>query len=148
MSVTDSSPCASELGSSTLPWLVTIAASAGGIQAIGTILAALPPELPAAIVLVQHRTPDRDRYLSEILSRVTPWPVHVALPGEAIEPGHVYLARADSHLTVTPARAFQYRDGTKIRFVRLLDALLNPPRIFTNCVRSSGPYVASQWEAI
>lgn len=100
------------------PWLIAIAASAGGIPAIRTILANLSSELPAAVVLVQHRTPGRDPVLAQVLSRGTPWLVRVASEGEPIESGRVYLARADSHLTVAPDRTFTYHDGTKIRFTR------------------------------
>jgi len=46
------------------PWLVTMAASAGGIEALRTVLAALPHDLPAAIIIVQHRpAADKERYL-------------------------------------------------------------------------------------
>jgi two-component system chemotaxis response regulator CheB len=100
------------------PWLITIAASAGGIQAIRTILRSLPRDLPAAIVVVQHRTPGRDSALSTILRRPSPLRVVDAAEGGEIQPGTVYVARADSHLTVAPDRTFQYHDGRKIRFVR------------------------------
>lgn len=105
-------------GNATGPWLIAIAASAGGIKAIRTVLANLSSELPAAIVLVQHRPPDHEGLLAEVLSRGTPWSVRLASQGETIEPGRVYLARADNHLTVTPDRTFMYRDGTRIRFTR------------------------------
>lgn len=100
------------------PWLIVVAASAGGIQAIRTLLAALPRSLPAAVVLVQHRTPGHDQALAQVLGRGSAWPVTVATQGEAIEAGRAYLARADRHLTVTSDRTFSYHDGTKIRFTR------------------------------
>ena len=36
--------------------LVVISASAGGLKAVGTVLAPLPPDFPAAIAIVQHRS--------------------------------------------------------------------------------------------
>ena len=99
------------------PWLITIAASAGGIQAVGAILRSLPKDLPAAIVVVQHRAPERDRILHRILGRASRLPVLDAAEGNEIQPGAVYVARADSHLTVAANRTFQYQDGRKIRFV-------------------------------
>lgn len=40
-----------------LPWLLVLAASAGGLKALTSILQALPYDLPAAVVIVQHRPP-------------------------------------------------------------------------------------------
>jgi two-component system chemotaxis response regulator CheB len=118
LSVNDSESSQSPSGTATVPWLIAIAASAGGIHALRTILSKLPSELPASIVIVQHRPPDHHSNLHELLSRRTSWPVRVASQGEPIKSGYVYLARPDSHLTVTPDRTFMYRDGTRIRFLR------------------------------
>ena len=100
------------------PWLIVMAGSVGGIHAVKTVLAALPANLPAAVVVIQHRTQRHDDRLKEVLGRATPWPVRLAESGERIEAGHVYLSRADSHLTITPEHAFVYRDGSRIRFLR------------------------------
>jgi two-component system chemotaxis response regulator CheB len=100
------------------PWLITIAASAGGIEAIRTILRSLASDLPAAIVIVQHRTPGRDSLINPILRGQSPLPVMGAADGQTIKPGTVYVARADSHLTVAADKTFHYTDGTRIRFLR------------------------------
>ncbi|HET7699000.1 MAG TPA: chemotaxis protein CheB [Vicinamibacterales bacterium] len=99
-------------------WLVGIAASAGGIGAIRTILAALPLDLPAAVVLLQHRSPIRQDGMGAVLTRGTPWQIRLAAAGEPLRTGQIYLARPDRHLIVSPDRTFEYRDGTKIKFVR------------------------------
>lgn len=99
-------------------WLVTIAASAGGIEALKTVLAALPRDLPAAVVVLQHRpAEDTKNYLSQILGRVARLPVAMADENQPIVPGQVYLARSNLHLTVSPDRRFSYTDGTRIRFL-------------------------------
>jgi two-component system chemotaxis response regulator CheB len=98
--------------------MITIAASAGGIQALQTVLGGLPGDIPAAIVIVQHRTPLRESFLDVILARVARMPVMTAQPGETVRPGVVYLARPDLHLTVTAERRFAYVNGTRVRFVR------------------------------
>lgn len=100
------------------PWLITIAASAGGIQAIRTILRSLPLDLPASIVIVQHRTPGRDSWINQVLRGAAPLRVIGAADGETIKPATVYVARADSHLTVAADKTFHYRNGTKIRHLR------------------------------
>jgi two-component system chemotaxis response regulator CheB len=101
-----------------VPWLITIAASAGGVEALQRVLRALPPDLPGSIVVLQHRTPGSpSNNFRRILSRASAMPVDVAEDDHAIEPGHVYIARADLHLTISPARRFSYVDGTRIQFL-------------------------------
>jgi len=100
------------------PWVIAIAGSAGGFQGMLTILASLPRELPAAILLVLHRTPRADDGLVDIFARCTPLPVRMAVAGDPIEPGVVYIARSDLHLRVMGDRRFEYGDGRRIRFLR------------------------------
>ena len=99
------------------PWFIAIAASAGGLEALTPLLRSLAPDLPAAIAIVLHRPSGHIGHLLEILGSCTTWPVQLAAQGGRIEPGHIYLAPSDSHLTVTPERRFLSRDGTKIRFL-------------------------------
>lgn len=98
-------------------WVIVIAASAGGLRPLQTVLAALPPTIPAAIVIVQHRPKDRPSLLDRILSRATTMPVTQPRFGERIRPGRVYLARPDVHLAVTPTGRFIHQDGTRVRGV-------------------------------
>lgn len=100
------------------PWMIAFAASAGGVAALQTILRALPDRLNAAIVVLLHRPPEHESYLTTILQRCTPMPVVEAQPGEPIVPGVVYVARPDMHLVVTRDRRFAYHDGHRIKFVR------------------------------
>jgi two-component system, chemotaxis family, protein-glutamate methylesterase/glutaminase len=104
-------------GSSSPPqWLVVIAASAGGIQATSHVLAGLPVGFPGAVAVIQHRTPRPYGYLDRVLNRASQLPVVFAQDGQMIEPGVVYLAPSDQHLTVTGSR-FAHIDGRRIRFV-------------------------------
>jgi two-component system chemotaxis response regulator CheB len=99
------------------PWLIAIASSVGGVKAIGTVLASLPHDLPAAVVVVQHRPPTGKSHLDEILMRRANMPVVTATSGDRIAPGVVYIASPDRHLVVRPDRHFAYRDGRRIKFV-------------------------------
>ena len=99
------------------PWLIAIAASAGGIQAMNIILAALPADLPASIVVVEHRTPSKTSSLEQILARSARVPVETADEHKVIRPCVVYVARSDLHLTIAPTREFSYVDGTRVRGV-------------------------------
>jgi len=98
--------------------LIAFAASAGGVQALRTIMRALPDTLNAAIVVLLHRPPHGESHLTSILRRCTRMTVVDAHAGDLIVPGVVYVARPDMHLRVTPDRHFEYRDGHRIKFVR------------------------------
>ena len=96
------------------PAIVVIGASAGGIQAVSTILQGLPKDFPVPIVVVQHRSPKAKSLLTSILQRRSALRVVEALEGESLKPGTVYVARADQHLTVTNAGCFAYVNGRRI----------------------------------
>lgn len=97
------------------PWLITIAASAGGIQALQTLLSQLPSDLPAAVVIVQHRTPTVRSLLTAILAKRTRMEVRDARDGDRVAPGIIYIARPDLHLTIGPGQRFMHVDGARVR---------------------------------
>jgi chemotaxis response regulator CheB len=87
-----------------------VAASAGGVAALRTLVRALPDRLPAAIVFVLHRPRHHRSHLTQILQRCTAMPVVTARNGESIVSGVVYVASAQQQLTVPPDRHCEYRD--------------------------------------
>jgi two-component system, chemotaxis family, protein-glutamate methylesterase/glutaminase len=98
--------------------VVAMAASAGGIPALTTVLKALPRDLPAAVVVIQHRPPSAQaKNLQSVLARSAALPVVVAEHDQVIAPGHVYIARSDLHLMISPERRFSYVDGRRIQFL-------------------------------
>jgi two-component system, chemotaxis family, protein-glutamate methylesterase/glutaminase len=97
--------------------LVAIAASAGGIEAIGTVLNALPSDFPVPIAIVQHRTANPPNLLARVLARRTTLAVKTAEQNEVMRPGTVYLAPPDLHLTVRSDRSASLINGGKIRHV-------------------------------
>lgn len=83
--------------------LIVIGASWGGLHAVGEILAALPPETDAAVVVAQHRATDAvPGGLAGLLAHRAHLPVEDAHDKSSIEPGHVYLAPPNYHLLVQP----------------------------------------------
>ena len=74
--------------------IVCVAASAGGVGALQRLLAALPAALPAAVVVVQHLSPDHPSALVDILDRAGPLPVRPAVDGAVPAEGVVLLAFA------------------------------------------------------
>ena len=52
----------------------------------------LPADLPAAVLVVVHTSPDSPRLLADILNRAGPLPCQYAQDQEVIRQGHLYLA--------------------------------------------------------
>jgi two-component system chemotaxis response regulator CheB len=91
--------------------IVVIAASLGGPQAVRTVLAALPAEFPAAVVVVQHRAVGSDAVALELLRRNARLPVRLAEDGACPSPGVVDLAPADRPLVLGAAGSFALREA-------------------------------------
>jgi two-component system chemotaxis response regulator CheB len=83
---------------------VAIGASAGGVSALMTLVAALPRDLHAAVLVVQHLDPKRKSQLADLLGRHATMRVKQAEFAEEIVPGCVYTAPPDAHLLVTNRR--------------------------------------------
>ncbi|MGH2468595.1 MAG: chemotaxis protein CheB, partial [Chloroflexota bacterium] len=81
--------------------LVAVGASAGGIEALGTLLSMLPVDLQAAVVIAQHIDPSKISHLPEILQRQTPLRVKSVSEREPLQAGVVYLVPADRHVSIT-----------------------------------------------
>jgi two-component system chemotaxis response regulator CheB len=79
--------------------IVVIGGSAGALSALKIILASLPEDFPAAILIVTHIGANKS-LLPEILQRITSLQVRHAVDGELIIPGRVLVAPSDEHLTV------------------------------------------------
>ncbi|MBW7924889.1 MAG: chemotaxis protein CheB [Burkholderiaceae bacterium] len=76
---------------------VVIGASAGGIQALRTIVRELPSPFPAAILIVLH-IGNHPSALAAILHASGPLPVIQPRDGEVVRPGHIYVAVPDRHM--------------------------------------------------
>jgi two-component system chemotaxis response regulator CheB len=80
-----------------------IGASAGGVQALLRLLPALPPALPAAVLVVLHRGSqlnDARHSLKRLLAAHCALPLDEAWDRQPLLPGTVTLAPADYHLLV------------------------------------------------
>jgi two-component system chemotaxis response regulator CheB len=84
--------------------MIGIGASAGGVEALRAVVAELPAGLDAAVCVVLHVPASGKSLLAPILDRVTPLKTAVAVDGEPVVAGHVYVAPADSHLLVKRGR--------------------------------------------
>src|SRR3954451_14678007 len=78
--------------------IIVVGASAGGVEALGKLVAGLPAELPASIFVVLHLLPSGTSVLDSILHRSGSLPASTAVDGERFERGHIYVAPPDQHL--------------------------------------------------
>jgi two-component system, chemotaxis family, protein-glutamate methylesterase/glutaminase len=78
--------------------IVTIGASAGGVEVMLDMVADLPHDLPAALFLVVHIPPDYSSALPELLANRGPLPARHALHHEKIVPSTIYVAPPDNHM--------------------------------------------------
>lgn len=79
--------------------IIAMGASSGGVAALRTLAAALPETLSAPILIVLHVGTHRSE-LPELLNAAGPLPARHAVDGEAISPGHIYIAPPDRHMIV------------------------------------------------
>jgi two-component system chemotaxis response regulator CheB len=80
--------------------LIVIGASAGGVEALRAVTAGLPPDLPAAVVVVLHIPRGAPSALPGILSRAGPLSAVAAEQAAPLRPGIVYVAPAGHHVLV------------------------------------------------
>lgn len=98
--------------------IVALAASAGGLNALTHVLAALPADFPAAIVVVQHLDRRHRSLMADILSRRTRVQVAEATEGDSVRPGVAYIAPSDRHLLVNANRRISLTQTELVHFVR------------------------------
>jgi two-component system, chemotaxis family, protein-glutamate methylesterase/glutaminase len=84
--------------------VVVIGASAGGIEALQTVVSALPAGLPAAVLVAVHLHPSTDSALPRILSRCGPLPARHPRTGQRLAAGEILVAPPDRHLLVKDSR--------------------------------------------
>jgi two-component system chemotaxis response regulator CheB len=85
--------------------LVVIGASAGGVETLKRVVAALPADLPATVCVVLHISPDAPSMLAGILGRAGPLPCHAPEEGELLRRGAILVAPPDRHLVVEDEHA-------------------------------------------
>lgn len=98
--------------------IVALAASAGGLRAITEVLAALPADFPAVLLVLQHLDPHHRSLMAEILARRTPLRVKEAAEGDRLAPGTAYVAPPNRHLLVNPDGTLSLSQSELVHFVR------------------------------
>src|SRR5574338_487585 len=71
--------------------IVGIGASAGGLESLERLFAAMPSDTGMAFVVVQHLSPDFRSLMDELIARHSEMKVVVVEDGMRVEPNHIYL---------------------------------------------------------
>jgi two-component system, chemotaxis family, protein-glutamate methylesterase/glutaminase len=113
---------------------VGIGASAGGLKALTTLLSKLPPDFPAALIVVQHLDPRHRSLMSEILARRTRLRVEEIVDGQVAQRGCVYVAPPGHHVLIGADGTLSLTETPLVHWVRpSVDTLL------TSIAESYGP---------
>ena len=91
--------------------LVVVGSSAGGIDALATLVASLPDDLPAAVVLAQHLDPNRTSNLTGILANRTSLMVETVHDRSVLSPATIYVIPPDIHVRVLDGELEVLPDG-------------------------------------
>jgi two-component system chemotaxis response regulator CheB len=115
--------------------IIVIGASAGGVEALTTLVSGLPPDLPASIFVVLHVPAYGTSVLPAILSRSGALPARSPVDSEVYVPGQIYVAPPDHHLLIVGDRIRLSRGPTENGHRPAIDTL------FRTAASSCGPRV-------
>jgi two-component system chemotaxis response regulator CheB len=115
--------------------IVVIGTSAGGIEALRTLVSGLPRDFPASIFVVLHTGPNSPGILAAILQRAGQLSAVCVSTTEAIKPGRIYVPKPDHHLVIQQGLARATRGPKENRFRPAVDPL------FRSAAQAYGPRV-------
>ncbi len=115
--------------------LIVIGASAGGVQAVRSLLAGLPRDLSAAVVVAIHSGARGKSHLATVLGARSTLPAEFARDDEPLRPGQVYVAPPGHDVFVLRDHLHVVRCPTPSQFRPSIDAL------FISAAASYGPRV-------
>jgi two-component system chemotaxis response regulator CheB len=97
---------------------ILIGASAGGVEAVGVLLGALPQSFETTLVVVIHVPAGNDDLLVRVLSSRCAVPLMEAGDKHPLSAGTVYIAPAGYHLLVEPGGTFALSLDEPVNFSR------------------------------
>lgn len=98
--------------------VIALAASAGGLNALSSILSPFPSDFPCAFAVIQHLDPRHESLMATILSRRTALRVTQAEQGDELAAGTVHIAPPNQHLLVHADGSLALTQTELVHFVR------------------------------
>lgn len=95
------------------PVVLAVGSSAGGLPALIELVAALPPDLPAYVLVTVHTPEHAPSRLPQILTRAGQLPAHHAEQGARALVGRIYVAPPGQHLLVADGHV-QLSNGPRV----------------------------------
>lgn len=114
--------------------IVVVGASAGGVQALRELVAELPAQCDASILVVLHTGAGKS-LLPNVLTRAGVMEATHAIQGEPLLPGHIYVAPPDHHMLIDGSH-IQLTHGPRENHSR---PAIDP--LFRSAARAYGPQV-------
>ncbi len=97
---------------------VVVGSSAGGLNALKTLLRNLNRDFKFPVIIVQHISPDSENYLIHILNDLKRLKVKEADEKEQPQPGYAYVAPPNYHLLVEPDQTFTLTIDERVNYAR------------------------------
>lgn len=98
--------------------VVVIGSSTGGPRALCQLIPALPADIPAAILVVQHMPPGFTTTMAARLDQLSEMQVKEAEAGDVLMRGQVFVAPGDYHMTVTKSGTINVNQNPPVCGVR------------------------------
>ncbi len=108
----------------TVPLIVGMGASAGGLEALQQFFACMPGNSGLAFVVIQHLSPDYKSLMAEILGKYTTMMVLQAENDMLVEPNTVYL--------IPPKKNMTFKDGRLLLTDYAQGSINHPIDVFFN----------------
>ena len=122
-------------GAAAKPHIIAIGSSTGGPQALRDVMAAIPTDARAPVVIAQHMPKLFTAILAEHLSKCG-MPAAEAQHGETLRAGRAYLAPGDWHFTVKAGGAGFIAELDQSAPVNFCRPAVDP--LFRSCVNAAG----------
>ncbi len=97
---------------------IVIGGSAGAIDALLTILPALPATLRASVIVALHVQRDKPSLLAQVFGPRCALPVHEAHDNQPLQPGTIVFAPPDYHLLLEAGPRLSLSVGVPVHFSR------------------------------
>jgi two-component system chemotaxis response regulator CheB len=117
--------------------MVCIGASAGGVEALMSLLGPLPANYRLPLVVVVHLPEDHESVLTEVLQHHVAFPMQEACDKESIGHRGVYIAPPGYHLQVEDDRTFSLSCDPPVNYSRPSIDLM-----FSSASHAFGPSLA------